>query len=59
MRSTAGVTGVSSMAAPLPLCDGVLGTKLSGETEAPQLLSAALLSLLAVEGTKAASSTEV
>lgn len=58
MRSTAGVTGVSSIAAPLPLCEGVTGTKLSDEAavEATALLSAALLSLLPADDAAVVSS---
>ena len=60
MRSTAGVTGASSIAGPLPLCVGVAGTRLSHEPLAGALLvhcPDVLLSLLLADGAVADSST--
>lgn len=61
MRSTAGVTGVSSIADPLlPLVDRVAGTRLSHEPFASALLlhcPAVLLSLLLANGAEDDSST--
>ena len=64
MRSTAGVTGFSNMADPLPLCEGVTGTRPSEEPLAAAVLLGllhcfALLSLPLVDGAKEASSTKI
>ena len=60
MRSTAGVTGVSSIADALPLGDRVAGTRLSHEPFAGTLLlhcPVVLLSLLLADGAEDDSST--